>query len=65
MLFTVLAYLLIAALVVVGLGVLLLPVYVWVQHRDAMRAPQRALQLAESDLLLAETEAMLASPPAR
>lgn len=55
MIFTALSFLLIAALAIVGLGVLLLPVYVWVQHRDAMLAPQRAAELAEAEALLAET----------
>lgn len=55
MIFTALAYLLIAALVVVGLGVLLLPVYLWVQYRDAVAAPQLAAELAEAEALLAET----------
>lgn len=51
--------LLIAALAIVGLGVLLLPVYAWVLHRDAMLAPQRAADLAEMEALLAETDALL------
>lgn len=55
MIFTALSLLLIAALAIVGLGVLLLPVYLWVQHRDAMLAPQRAAELAEAEALLAET----------
>ncbi len=55
MILTALSFLLIAALAVMGLGVLLLPVYVWVQHRDAMQAPQRAAELAEAEALLAET----------
>lgn len=55
MIFTALSFLLIAALAIVGLGVLLLPVYVWIQHRDAMLAPQRAAELAEAEALLAET----------
>jgi hypothetical protein len=55
MIFTALAYLLIAALAIMGLGVLLLPVYVWTLHRDAMLAPQRAAELAEAEALLAET----------
>ncbi len=55
MIFTALSFLLMAALAIVGLGVLLLPVYVWVQHRDAMLAPQRAAELAEAEALLAET----------
>ena len=55
MILTALSFLLIAALAVMGLGVLLLPVYVWVQHRDAMLAPQRAAELAEAEALLAET----------
>ena len=56
MILTALSFLLIAALAVMGLGVLLLPVYVWVQHRDAMLAPQRAAELAKIEALLAETE---------
>lgn len=59
MIFTAIAYLLIAALAIVVLGVLLLPVYLWVLHRDAMRAPQRAAELAEINALLAETDALL------
>ena len=55
MIFTALSFLLIAALAVVALGVLLLPVYLWAQHRDAMLAPQRAAELAEAEALLAET----------
>lgn len=55
MIFTALSFLLIAAMAIVGLGVLLLPVYAWVQHRDAMLAPQRAAELAEAEALLAET----------
>jgi hypothetical protein len=55
MIFTALSFLLIAALAVMGLGVLMLPVYVWIQHRDAMLAPQRAAELAEAEALLAET----------
>lgn len=55
MIFTALSFLLIAALAIMCLGVLLLPVYVWVQHRDAMLAPQRAAELAEAEALLAET----------
>ena len=55
MILTALSFLLIAALAVVALGVLLLPVYVWVQHRDAMQAPQRAAELAEAEALLAQT----------
>lgn len=55
MILTALSFLLIAALAVMGVGVLLLPVYVWVQHRDAMLAPQRAAELAEAEALLAET----------
>lgn len=57
MIFTAIAYLLIAALAVVLLGVLLLPVYLWVLHRDAMQAPKRAAELAEINALLAETRA--------
>lgn len=52
---TALKYTLIAALVVSGLWLLLLPVYVWILHRDAMLAPQRAAELAEAEALLAET----------
>ena len=55
MILTALSFLLITALAVVTLGVLLLPVYLWVQHRDAMLAPQRAAELAEAEALLAET----------
>lgn len=55
MLLTAIAYLLIAALGLVALGVLLVPVYLWVQHRDAVQAPQRAAELAEAEALLAET----------
>ena len=55
MLLTAIAYLLIAALAIGVLGVLLLPVYLWVLHRDAMRAPQRAAELAEAQALLADT----------
>lgn len=60
MLLNAIAILLIAALGLVVLGVLLLPVYMWVLHRDAMRAPQRAAQLAEIEALLAETDALMA-----
>lgn len=55
MLLTAIAYLLIAALAFVVLGVLLLPVYLWVLHRDALLAPQRAAELAEAQALLADT----------
>ena len=54
MLFTALAFLLIAALAIVALGVLLLPVYLWVLHRDAMDAPAAAASLREAEALLAE-----------
>lgn len=57
MLLTALACLLIAALAVVALGVLLLPVYLWVLWRDAAKAPQRQAQLAEIEALLAEPPA--------
>lgn len=57
MLFTTIAYLLIAALAVVLLGVLLLPVYLWVLWRDAAQAPQRKAELAEIEALLADTPA--------
>ncbi|MBU1350648.1 MAG: hypothetical protein KJ856_22405 [Gammaproteobacteria bacterium] len=55
MILTALSFVVIAVLGVIGLGVLLLPVYVWMQHRDAMAAPQRAADLAEAQALLAET----------
>ena len=55
MIFTALSFLLIAALAIMCLGLLMLPVYVWIQHRDAMLAPQRAAELAEAEALLAET----------
>ena len=55
MILTALSFLLIAALAVVALAVLLLPVYLWAQHRDAMLAPQRAAELPEAEALLAET----------
>ena len=55
MLLTAFACLLIAALTVVALGVLLLPVYLWGQHGDAVQAPQRAAELAEAEALLAQT----------
>ena len=35
---------------------LLVPVYLWLLHRDAMLAPQRAAELAKIEALLAETE---------
>ena len=57
MLLTAIAYLLIAALCLVVLGVLLLPVYLWVLHRDAMRAPPRAAELAEAQALQARANA--------
>lgn len=62
---TALAYLLIAALGLVLLGVLLLPVYLWVLHRDAMQAPRRAAVQAEIQALLDETGAMLEQASAR
>lgn len=46
MIFTALTYLLIAALAIVALGVLLLPVYVWVMARDRAQAAD----LAEASL---------------
>lgn len=55
MLSALLKYTLLAALVLSGLWLLFLPVYVWILHRDAMLAPQRAAELAEIDALLAET----------
>ena len=55
MIFTALSFLLIAALAIMCLGLLMLPVYVWIQNRDAMLAPQRAAELAEAEALLAET----------
>lgn len=48
-------YILLLAIVLSGLWLLMLPVYVWILHRDAMLAPQRAAELAEIDALLAET----------
>lgn len=60
MLLTAIAYLLIAALGLVVLGIALLPVYLWVLRRDAAQAPQRAAELAEMEALLAETDALLA-----
>lgn len=65
MLFTALTYLLVAALAIAGLGALLLPVCVWVSRRDALQTPRRAAGLPGNDVLLAETEAMLARAPAR
>jgi heme/copper-type cytochrome/quinol oxidase subunit 2 len=59
MIFTVIAYLLIAALAIVVLGVLFLPVYLCVRHRDSMRARQRTAELTEINALLAETDALL------
>lgn len=41
------------ALLVIGVGALLLPVYLWVRVRDALRAPS-AEKLAETERLLAE-----------
>lgn len=52
---TVLKYTLLLAIVLSGLWLLMLPVYVWMLHRDAMLAPQRAAELAEAEALLAET----------
>lgn len=52
---TVLKYTLLLATVLSGLWLLMLPVYVWMLHRDAMLAPQRAAELAEAEALLAET----------
>jgi hypothetical protein len=52
---TVLKYTLLVAVVLSGLWLLMVPVYVWILHRDAMLAPQRAAELAEIDALLAET----------
>ena len=52
---TVLKYALIAALVLSGLWLLVLPVYFWMLYRDAVLAPQRAADLAEAEALLAET----------
>lgn len=52
---TVLKYTLLIAVVLSGLWLLMVPVYVWILHRDAMLAPQRAAELAEIDALLAET----------
>lgn len=37
MVFTVIAYLLLATLLVVGLCVLMVPVYLWLQYRDGLR----------------------------
>lgn len=55
MIFTGISYLLLAALAVGALAVLLVPVYLWLLHRDAMLAPQRAAELAEMEALLAQT----------
>ncbi|KRD25536.1 hypothetical protein ASE39_21655 [Acidovorax sp. Root267] len=55
MLSALLKYTLLTAVVLSGLWLLFLPVYVWILHRDAMLAPQRAAELAEIDALLAET----------
>ncbi len=55
MLTALLAFVAFAALAVLVLGALLLPVYLWVRARDAVQAPQRAADLAEIDTLLAET----------
>ncbi|MFN7042960.1 MAG: hypothetical protein ACK4OH_17620 [Acidovorax temperans] len=55
MLSALLKYTLLAALALSGLWLLFLPVYVWILHRDAMLAPQRAAELAEIDALLADT----------
>lgn len=54
MIFTAIAYMLLAAIAVIGIGVLLLPVYLWVLHRDARMALQRAAELAQAQALLAE-----------
>ena len=56
MIFTGISYLLLAALAVGSLAVLLVPVYLWLLHRGAMLAPQRAAELAKIEALLAETE---------
>lgn len=53
---TALAFLVVAALAIVVLGVLLLPVYLAVRWWDASHAPQRAAELAEIKALLAETD---------
>ena len=63
MIFTGISYLLLAALAVGALAVLLLPVYLWLLHRDAMLAPQRAAELAKIEALLAETRAALRQAP--
>ena len=63
MIFTGISYLLLAALAVGALAVLLLPVYLWLLHRDAMLAPQRAAELAKIEALLAETGAALRQAP--
>lgn len=63
MLLTAIAYVLIAALGLVVLGIVLLPVYLWVLHRDAVQAPQRAAELAEMESLLAETRAAQRQAP--
>ena len=65
MIFTGISYLLLAALAVGALAVLLLPVYLWLLHRDAMLAPQRAAELAKIEALLAETETLLAETETR
>lgn len=52
---TVLKYTLLIAVVLSGLWLLMVPVYVWILHRDAVLAPQRAAELAEAEALLAET----------
>ena len=63
MIFTGISYLLLAALAVGALAVLLVPVYLWLLHRDAMLAPQRAAELAKIEALLAETRAALRQAP--
>jgi len=55
MLSALLKYTLLAVLALSGLWLLLLPVYFWMLHRDAVLAPQRAAELAEAEALLAET----------
>lgn len=56
MLATALVLALYAALAIIGLGALLLPLYLWVQYRDSRDAPAAAAALAEAEALLRDIE---------
>ena len=57
MLLTLLAYLALAILAIVVIGIALLPVYLWVWVRDARLIAQAQADMAEAQAILAEPHA--------